>query len=639
MHPLFFPKLLMFMKMKCLACHDFRLPKRQSKVFCAKLHLVDGGRVKEAMALDEEMSSVTLLSGGGKLNETAGASSKDREARREQILASAKVVDELLDRKLALPPLPDAKLTAHERGARRKILKEFQSACTKQVKCANCQAFSPKVRHDQFNKLFRVALSERNRKNNLAERIRIRQAVKLVDGVVDGMYGGVGGESDDDDAPYVDSEDEIMGDDDDDRSIGSARTSLIDDEAVDDDEDGTSRKKKKKQKFQKEKEKEEDADPTRVSRKATVSTEKVAGGTKQDKFMSVIEVEAQCKLTWEKQPFLCCKYFGSAHVGDDGDEKGSSYPNYVTEDEDNSNGTGNRAVRSSSPAKGKGYSIFFLRAVPVPPSRFRPPVLMGQMQVEHSQNYYLSKVLELNARLRNFFSTYNDLGAKVRDLKSSLGEEGVAKQLSKLKAEQDRVQANQITTWVDLQTTVNCFMDSSRDPAGTAASAPPGIRQVLEKKEGMFRKHMMGKRVNFACRSVISPDPYIGTNEIGLPLHFAKTLTFPTPVTSFNVTEMQVLVRRGAEYPGATWVEFPNGSRVDLGKMKERGRNAIAARLLSSGSGSAGVVKVGRQLRDGDMVLMNRQVRKRRIFVISVVQEKCFGKRYREHRTIFMYVQ
>jgi hypothetical protein len=37
-----------------------------------------------------------------------------------------------------------------------------------------------------------------------------------------------------------------------------------------------------------------------------------------------------------------------------------------------------------------------------------------------------------------------------------------------------------------------------------------GIRQQLEKKEGLFRKNMMGKRVNFACRSVISPDPYIG---------------------------------------------------------------------------------------------------------------------------------
>lgn len=111
--------------------------------------------------------------------------------------------------------------------------------------------------------------------------------------------------------------------------------------------------------------------------------------------------------------------------------------------------------------------------------------------------------------------------------------------------------------------------------------------------------------MNFACRSVISPDPYIGTNEIGLPLYFAKTLTYPTPVTTLNVEEMRKLVVRGAkEYPGATWVELPNGRRLELGKMQQTKREAIAARLLSSN----GITTVGRQLRNGDMVLMNRQV-------------------------------
>lgn len=42
--------------------------------------------------------------------------------------------------------------------------------------------------------------------------------------------------------------------------------------------------------------------------------------------------------------------------------------------------------------------------------------------------------------------------------------------------------------------------------------------QILEKKDGLFRKHMMGKRVDYAARSVICPDMYIGTNEIGIPM-------------------------------------------------------------------------------------------------------------------------
>ena len=63
-----------------------------------------------------------------------------------------------------------------------------------------------------------------------------------------------------------------------------------------------------------------------------------------------------------------------------------------------------------------------------------------------------------------------------------------------------------------------------------------GVRQGLEKKEGLFRKNMMGKRVNFAARSVISPDPYIATGEIGIPPYFALRLSFPERVTPWNVS-------------------------------------------------------------------------------------------------------
>ena len=56
--------------------------------------------------------------------------------------------------------------------------------------------------------------------------------------------------------------------------------------------------------------------------------------------------------------------------------------------------------------------------------------------------------------------------------------------------------------------------------------------QIMEKKEGLFRKHMMGKRVNYAARSVISPDPNINMDQIGIPL---VCLTTP-PSTLFSPT-------------------------------------------------------------------------------------------------------
>lgn len=71
---------------------------------------------------------------------------------------------------------------------------------------------------------------------------------------------------------------------------------------------------------------------------------------------------------------------------------------------------------------------------------------------------------------------------------------------------------------------------------------------------------LKGKRVNFAARSVISPDVNIEPYEIGVPPVFARKLTFPEPVTQHNFRYMRDLVIRGAhEYPGATMVEFEDG--------------------------------------------------------------------------------
>ena len=87
-------------------------------------------------------------------------------------------------------------------------------------------------------------------------------------------------------------------------------------------------------------------------------------------------------------------------------------------------------------------------------------------------------------------------------------------------------------------------MDSSM-ASKTAEKEQQGVRQLLEKKEGMFRMKMMGKRVNFGGRSVISPDPYITTDQIGVPVFMAKKLTFPESVASFNVEKLRQLVRNG----------------------------------------------------------------------------------------------
>ena len=51
---------------------------------------------------------------------------------------------------------------------------------------------------------------------------------------------------------------------------------------------------------------------------------------------------------------------------------------------------------------------------------------------------------------------------------------------------------------------------------------------------------------------MISPDPMIGTNEIGVPTVFATKLTYPEPVTPWNVHVLRNAVINGPEvHPGA----------------------------------------------------------------------------------------
>lgn len=62
---------------------------------------------------------------------------------------------------------------------------------------------------------------------------------------------------------------------------------------------------------------------------------------------------------------------------------------------------------------------------------------------------------------------------------------------------------------------------------------------------------MMGKRVNFAARTVITPDPNISVEEVGIPDVFAMKLSYPVPVTAWNVAELRKMVINGPNiHPG-----------------------------------------------------------------------------------------
>ena len=233
----------------------------------------------------------------------------------------------------------------------------------------------------------------------------------------------------------------------------------------------------------------------------------------KEKYLPPLEVEAQIKAMWKEE---------------------TNFLDYIW----NRSGTAAKVIDGVS----NGWKIFFMRSLLVPPSRFRPSSKVGDSVSEHPQNSNLVKILDANERLRRL----NVEAMKNNDeITVSFADEAGAPTTDKM--------TTIISTWIELQNYVNCYMDSSKDPSilSGANKSLPGIRQLLERKEGLFRGNMMGKRVNYCCRSVISPDPYIGTNEVGIPVHFAKTLHYPTPVSNWNVKHLYNLVVNGPnKYPG-----------------------------------------------------------------------------------------
>ena len=288
---------------------------------------------------------------------------------------------------------------------------------------------------------------------------------------------------------------------------------------------------------------------------------------------------------------------------------------------------GRHPMFGSTPAP--SADVFFLEVICVTPTRFRPASVMGDQTFENPQNELLTKILNTA-----FFVRDCNERAQVYQTKANypvLDELDDQHAITAQKQwERDRRSAMDqlLSAIMQLQVSVNCYMDSSKNPAPQrqGQAATPGVKQGLEKKEGLFRKHMMGKRVNFAARSVISPDVNIETNEIGVPPVFAKRLTYPEPVTVHNYELMRQLVINGPDvYPGAHAVRGEDGTDTLLKNLSVEERTALANQLLTpqgqtsrqargTFGGIGGTLRtpvinkqVLRHLRTGDILVMNRQ--------------------------------
>ncbi len=152
------------------------------------------------------------------------------------------------------------------------------------------------------------------------------------------------------------------------------------------------------------------------------------------------------------------------------------------------------------------------------------------------------------------------------------------------------------------------------------------LSQRLKGKEGRFRGSLSGKRVDFAARTVISPDPNLDISEVGLPLDIAKRLTIPEVVSPWNIDRLKRLVLNGPNiHPGANYVIRPDGVKIRLDYVADR---ASIAESLSYG------FIVERHLMGGDIVIFNRQPSLHRISIMAHMVKVLPYRTFRLHPSV-----
>jgi DNA-directed RNA polymerase II subunit RPB1 len=166
---------------------------------------------------------------------------------------------------------------------------------------------------------------------------------------------------------------------------------------------------------------------------------------------------------------------------------------------------------------------------------------------------------------------------------------------------QNKSNSNVIDDWTTVLQYYIATLVDNKIPGVAAVAQRSGrplktIKDRLNGKGGRVRGNLMGKRVDFSARSVITPDPNLSISQLGVPLKIAKNLTKPIVVTKNNKKYLKHLIVNGPDvYPGAKIYEKKNGENISLRYVD---RNSI---ILEEGD------IVHRHMIDGDCILFNRQ--------------------------------
>ncbi len=224
-----------------------------------------------------------------------------------------------------------------------------------------------------------------------------------------------------------------------------------------------------------------------------------------------------------------------------------------------------------------------LQVMPVPPVSVRPSItLESGIRSEDDLTHKLVDIIRINQKLGEALES----GVPINIIQ-----------------ELHELLQYHVTTYFDNEVS---GLPPARHRSGRALKT---LCQRLKGKEGRFRGNLSGKRVDFSARTVVSPDPNLDINEVGVPMDVASRLTIPEKATTHNIEEMKRLIDNGPDnYPGALYIVRPDGRRVRLEFVTDR---KVVAEAIQPG------FIVERHLRDGDIVLFNRQPSLHRMSIMA----------------------
>ena len=230
-------------------------------------------------------------------------------------------------------------------------------------------------------------------------------------------------------------------------------------------------------------------------------------------------------------------------------------------------------VKSSHPRD------MIMQEILVPPPIARPAIMASEGSRARGQDDITHKLQDINKR-----------AIEIRTYMSNNPAETITSPSTEL-----------IDKWAKLQFEVYSYISNNIRGQKTSATRSVGVTKSivdrLKGKEGRVRGNLMGKRVNFSARSVITPDPIMDVDQVGVPHNIAMTLTVPERITPQNIIEMRQRVLNGnSNIFGAECVITSDNNVIQLESCEDRSKIRLQYGWV-----------VERFLKNDDVVIFNRQ--------------------------------